>query len=204
MWQLKHPEGVREINQLHVPVGSPIKLTMTSEDVIHSFGIPAFRIKQDVLPGRYTTLWFQATKIGQYHLFCNQYCGTNHPLMKGEVIVMKVADYEQWLSGGITGKTMAAAGAELYEQFGCVSCHGTGKAPSLTDLFGHPVKLEDGRTVIADESYIRESILAPSAKIVAGYAPIMPTFIGQITEEQLLQIIAYIKSSSTQERQTAK
>ena len=194
MWKLQHPEGVEEINELHVPVNQPIKLTMTSEDVIHDFAVPAFRIKKDVVPGIYTTEWFEATKTGTYHLFCDQYCGTNHSLMKGKVIVMSPNDYEQWLSGGIRGMSMAEAGAKLYDQLACVTCHGTGKGPSLAGVFGQPVKLNNGATVVADESYVRESILYPSAKIVQGYTPLMPTFKGQVTEEQLLQLISYIKS----------
>jgi cytochrome c oxidase subunit 2 len=194
MWKLQHPEGVEEINELHVPVNQPIKLSMTSEDVIHDFSVPAFRIKKDVVPGMYTTLWFQATKTGRFHLFCDQYCGTNHALMTGEVIVMEPTAYEQWLSGGIRGESMAQAGAKLYDQMACITCHGTGKAPPLLGLYGKPVKLSDGSTVVADDAYLRESILYPSAKIVAGYPPIMPTFKGQVTEEQLLQLIAYIKS----------
>lgn len=198
MWKIQHPEGIEEIDQLHVPVNQPIKLTMTSEDVIHDFSVPAFRIKKDVVPGMYTTEWFQATKTGTFHMFCDQYCGTNHSLMKGEVIVMEPAAYEKWLSGGIHGESMAQAGSELYGQLGCVTCHGTGKAPPLVKLFGQPVKLNDGSTVTADEAYLRESILYPSAKVVAGYRPIMPTFKGQVTEEQLLQLIAYIKSLTAQ------
>ncbi|HZP02210.1 MAG TPA: cytochrome c oxidase subunit II [Terriglobia bacterium] len=207
MWVIQHPEGPREINELHVPVGRPVKLTMTSQDVIHDFYIPAFRVKRDVLPGRYSSIWFQATKTGQYHLFCAQYCGAMHAAMGGWVYVMTPADYEQWLSGGAKGESMAAAGNRLFGQYGCVSCHiadGTGRGPVLQGVFGHPVKLQDGRTVVADEAYVRESILNPGAKIVAGYSPIMPTFQGQISEEQVLQLIAYIKSLGTEERKPAK
>jgi cytochrome c oxidase subunit 2 len=204
MWKLQHPEGVAEINELHVPVNRPIKLTMTSEDVIHDFSVPAFRIKKDVVPGMYTTLWFEATKTGRFHLFCDQYCGTNHSLMKGEVIVMEPTEYEQWLSGGIRGESMAEAGAKLYDQLACITCHGTGKGPSLLGVYGKPVKLSDGSTVVADDAYLRESVLYPSAKIVAGYAPLMPTFKGQVTEEQLLQLIAYIKSLSPREGKARK
>ena len=204
MWKLQHPEGVEEINELHVPVNRPIKLTMTSEDVIHDFSVPAFRIKKDVVPGMYTSLWFQATKTGSFHLFCDQYCGTNHSLMKGEVIVMEPTEYEQWLSGGIRGGTMAQSGAKLYDQLACITCHGTGKGPSLNGIYGKPVKLTDGKTVVADDAYLRESVLYPSAKIVEGYTPIMPTFKGQVTEEQLLQLIAYIKSLSPQEGKASK
>jgi cytochrome c oxidase subunit 2 len=204
MWKIQHPEGVEEINELHVPVNRPIKLTMTSEDVIHDFAVPAFRVKKDVVPGMYTTEWFQATKTGRFHMFCDQYCGTNHSLMKGEVIVMEPTEYEQWLSGGIRGETMAQAGAKLYDQLACITCHGTGKGPPLVGVYGKPVKLSDGSTVIADDAYLRESVLYPSAKIVQGYGPIMPTFKGQVTEEQLLQLIAYIKSLSPQEGKASK
>jgi len=204
MWKLQHPEGVEEINELHVPVNRPIKLTMTSEDVVHDFSVPAFRIKKDVVPGMYTTEWFQATKTGSFHLYCDQYCGTNHSLMKGEVIVMEPTEYEQWLSGGIRGGTMAQSGAKLYDQLACITCHGTGKGPPLTGIYGQPVKLSDGSTVVADDAYLRESVLYPSVKIVEGYRPIMPTFKGQVTEEQLLQLIAYIKSLSPQEGKASK
>jgi cytochrome c oxidase subunit 2 len=204
MWKLQHPEGVEEINELHVPVNQPIKLTMTSEDVIHDFSVPAFRVKKDVVPGMYTSLWFQATKTGRFDLYCDQYCGTNHSQMKGEVIVMEPTEYEQWLSGGIRGGTMAQSGAKLYDQMACITCHGTGKGPSLTGIYGKPVKLSDGSTVVADHAYLRESVLYPSAKIVEGYRPIMPTFKGQVTEEQLLQLIAYIKSLSPQEGKASK
>jgi len=204
MWKLQHPEGVEEINELHVPVNQPIKLTMTSEDVIHDFSVPAFRVKKDVVPGMYTTLWFQATKTGRFDLYCDQYCGTNHSLMRGEVIVMEPTEYEQWLSGGIRGGTMAQSGAKLYDQLACITCHGTGKGPPLTGIYGKPVKLSDGKTVVADDAYLRESVLYPSAKIVEGYTPIMPTFKGQVTEEQLLQLIAYIKSLSPQEGKASK
>ena len=204
MWHLQHPEGVREINELHVPVGRPIKLTMTSEDVIHDFFIPAFRVKKDVIPGRYSSIWFQATKTGTYHFFCAQYCGAYHSHMTGWVYVMSPVDYQHWLSGGIKGESMAVAGAELYQRFGCVTCHGTGKGPSFAGLFGKPVLLSNGQTVLADEDYVRESILYPSAKIVNGYPAIMPTFKGQVSEEQLLQLIAYIKSLGTEERNLGK
>jgi len=204
MWKLQHPEGVEEINELHVPVNRPIKLTMTSEDVIHDFSVQAFRVKKDVVPGMYTSLWFQATKTGRFDLYCDQYCGTNHSLMRGEVIVMEPTEYEQWLSGGIRGGTMAQSGAKLYDQLACITCHGTGKGPPLTGIYGKPVKLSDGKTVVADDAYLRESVLYPSAKIVEGYTPIMPTFKGQVTEEQLLQLIAYIKSLSPQEGKASK
>ena len=204
MWHLQHPEGVREINELHVPAGRPIKLTMTSEDVIHDFFIPAFRVKKDVVPGRYSSIWFEATQTGAYHFFCAQYCGEYHSHMTGWVYVMTPVDYQHWLSGSIKGESVAAAGAELYEQFGCVACHGTGKGPSFAGLYGKPVLLSNGAMAMADEDYLRESILYPSAKIVNGYPAIMPTFKGQISEEQLLQLIAYVKSLGTEERNLSK
>ncbi len=207
MWRVQHPEGPREINELHVPVGVPVKLTMTSEDVIHSFFVPAFRIKRDVVPGRYVTAWFEATKTGEYHLFCTQYCGTHHAGMIGRVIVMEPVEYERWLRGGGGGLLPAAQGEILFQRLACGACHRpdkTGRGPSLVGLFGQPVRLEGGGTVTADEGYLRESILMPQAKIVAGYQPIMPTFKGQVSEEGILQIIAYIKSLGPVERARAK
>jgi cytochrome c oxidase subunit 2 len=207
MWKAQHPAGQSEINELHVPLGQPVKLTMTSEDVIHDFFLPAFRVKQDVLPGRYTTLWFEATKAGEYPLYCAEYCGTQHSGMIGRVVVLEPAEFQKWLSGGATGMSMADLGAGLFQRFGCQTCHragGTTQGPSLTGVFGKTVKLESGATVIVDEDYIRESIIDPRAKIVAGYQPIMPTFKGLISEEGLLQLIAYIKSLSTAERTQSK
>jgi cytochrome c oxidase subunit II len=207
MWKIQHPEGQREINELHVPVGRPVKLTMTSEDVIHDFFVPAFRVKKDVLPGGYTTIWFQATKAGEYHLFCSQYCGTQHSGMIGKVVVMELSQYEDWLSGGPKEVSLATAGEMLFQRLGCGTCHrpdGTGQGPSLVGLFGKPVNLQGGRTVTADESYIRESILDPRAKIVAKYPPVMPTFKGLVSEDGLLQIIAYIKSLQREERSQAE
>ncbi len=205
MWKLQHPSGQREIDELHIPVGRPIKLVMTSEDVIHSFFVPAFRVKQDVLPGRYTTLWFQALKPGEYHLFCAEYCGTEHSRMRGRVIALAAADYERWLDHGTVPASMAARGAERFRQFGCSGCHGassTVHAPKLEGVFGKPVQLRGGTSVIADERYIRDSILLPLKDVVAGYEPIMPSFQGQIGEDQLLEIIAYIKSIATDQGQT--
>jgi cytochrome c oxidase subunit II len=207
MWKAQHPEGQSEINELHVPLGQPVKLTMTSEDVIHDFFLPAFRVKQDVLPGRYTTLWFEPTKAGEYPLYCAEYCGTQHSGMIGRVVVLEPAEFQKWLSGGATGMSMADLGASLFQRFGCQTCHragGTIQGPSLTGLFGKTVQLEGGATVIVDEDYIRESIVDPRAKIVAGYQPIMPTFKGLISEEGLLQLIAYIKSLSAAERAQSK
>ena len=198
MWKLEHAEGQHEINELHVPIGRDVKLIMTSQDVIHSFFVPAFRIKQDVLPGRYTVAWFRATKSGTYHLFCSQYCGTQHSGMIGSIIVMDPAQYEAWMSGTPSGP-VSAAGEKIFAELGCATCHRTdtqGRGPNLTGVFGNPVLLEDGRTVLADENYVRESILDPGAKIVQGFKPVMPTFQGLVSEEQLNALVAYVKSLS--------
>jgi cytochrome c oxidase subunit 2 len=203
MWKLQHPDGRREINELHVPVGRPVKLTMASEDVIHSFYVPAFRVKMDVLPGRYTTLWFQPTKPGKYHLFCAEYCGNQHSGMKGWVYVMEPEDYGNWAEGIAAGESMSQTGERLFQQFGCHTCHRTdapGRGPVLTGVFGSRVQLQSGETVTADEAYLRESILRPAAKVVAGFRPLMPTFQGQIGEEQILALITYIKSLAPAER----
>jgi cytochrome c oxidase subunit 2 len=201
MWKLQHTEGQREINELHVPVDRDIKLIMTSQDVIHSFFVPAFRKKQDVLPGRYTVQWFHATRPGEYHLFCAEYCGTQHSGMIGRVVVMTPADYESWLGGGGAEGSLSSSGEKIFQQLGCGTCHRSdtqGRGPNLEHLFGNPVSLEDGRTIVADENYVRESILNPGAKITAGFKNIMPTFQGVISEEQLLALIAYIKALPSQ------
>jgi cytochrome c oxidase subunit 2 len=197
MWKLQHQEGQSEINELHVPVGRDVKLIMTSQDVIHSWFVPAFRIKQDVLPGRYTTAWFRATKPGVYHLFCSQYCGTMHSGMIGQVVVMEPAQYQAWLSGGGASGSLAASGESLFQQLGCSTCHRfdtQGRGPNLVGLFGKAVQLEDGRTVMADENYLRESILSPGEKVVRGFKSIMPVFQGLVSEEQLNALVAYVKS----------
>jgi len=202
MWKLQHTEGASEINELHVPLGRPIRLTMTSQDVIHSFYVPAFRVKQDVLPGRYTTIWFEPAKLGEYHLFCAEYCGTKHSGMVGRVVVLTPADYERWLAGGLSPGSLASGGQRLFLSLGCANCH-TGDAgarcPNLVHLFGSRVRLQGGDEVVADESYIRESILDPAAKIVAGYQPIMPAFRGRVSEEELIQLVAYVKSLGSPE-----
>lgn len=198
MWKIQHSTGQREINELHIPVGRKIKLIMTTEDVIHDFFVPAFRIKADVIPGKYTTEWFEATKPGTYHLFCAEYCGMNHSGMIGQIVVMEPREFDNWLSGNLANQTPAVAGQQLFQSLGCVSCHGAngegGRGPTLAGLFGRETRLATGQTVKADESYIRESILNPQAKLVEGFGPIMPTFQGQITEDQLLQLMAFIKS----------
>ena len=197
MWKAQHMDGAREINELHVPIGRPVRLIMGSEDVIHSFFIPDFRVKADVVPGRYNTMWFTASKPGRYHIFCTQYCGTKHSGMIGWVTAMTPTEYQEWLTGGSSGGTMAEAGAKLFSDLACITCHtGTaeGTGPALKGLYGKPVRLEGGKTVTFDDEYIRESILQPQAKVVAGFPPAMPTFQGLVTEEQLLQLIAYVKS----------
>lgn len=196
MWRAQHPDGQREINALHIPMGRRVKLTMTSEDVLHSYFIPAFRTKADVVPGRYTHTWFEATKPGTYHLFCAEYCGTQHSGMIGTVTVMEPAEYQAWLSGG-TSEPPAQAGEKLFSSLSCNTCHlpdGKGRGPKLNEIYGKTVKLNNGTTVAVDDAYIRESILIPSAKLVENYQAIMPSFQGQVSEEQIAQIIAYIKS----------
>jgi cytochrome c oxidase subunit II len=197
MWKFQHLDGQREINELHVPVGRAVKLIMTSEDVIHDVFVPAFRVKADVLPGRYTNIWFQPTKPGRYHLFCAEYCGTRHSGMIGEVVVMDPTEYQAWLSGGTAQGSLASAGEKLFQDLACNTCHrpdAQGRGPILQGLFGKTQTLEGGGTVVVDEAYVRESILNPGAKITAGFQPIMPAFQGLVTEEQLLELIEYVKS----------
>jgi cytochrome c oxidase subunit II len=198
MWKAQQPNGQKEINELHVPVGRNVRLILASEDVIHDFYVPAFRVKMDVVPGHYNTMWFQPTKPGRYHFFCSQYCGTNHAIMGGWVTVMKPSEYSAWLSGssGAQGDPVAM-GEKLFAEKACNTCHqgdGKGRAPSLNGVYGAKVLLADGSTVLADDAYIRESILLPNAKIVARYAPLMPTYQGQLTEEQIIALMEYVKS----------
>jgi len=201
MWKLEHMDGAREINELHLPVGRPVKLIMGSEDVIHSFFIPSFRAKADVIPGRFNTLWFTPSKAGRYHIFCTQYCGTKHSNMIGWATVMEPAEYQAWVAGNVTGGTMAENGAKLFSDLSCNTCHldsgqAQGRGPSLRNLYGRQVLLQRLETTVADDAYLRESILNPQAKIVSGFQPLMPTYQGLVTEEQLLQLIAYVKSLS--------
>lgn len=196
MWKFQHVGGQMEINELHIPIDRAVKLTMTSQDVIHDLFVPAFRVKADVLPGRYTTLWFHATRPGQYRLFCAEYCGTKHSGMTGWVYVMEPHAYQAWLSGGATG-SLASSGAKLFEDLACNTCHlpdTQGRGPMLHNLFGSTVLLQNGEKVVADETYLRESILTPRTKLVAGFEPLMPTFQGLVTEEDVLQLIEYIKT----------
>jgi cytochrome c oxidase subunit II len=197
MWKFQHLDGQREINELHVPLGRDVKLITTSEDVIHDLFVPAFRIKADVIPGRYVNIWFRATKPGRYHIFCAEYCGTRHSGMTGEVIVMEPTEYQNWLSGGAQEGSLASAGEKLFQDLACNTCHrpdAQGRGPVLQGLFGKTVQLQNGGTMTVDEAYVRESILNPSAKVAAGFQPIMPTFQGLVTEEQLLELIEYVKS----------
>jgi cytochrome c oxidase subunit 2 len=197
MWKAQHPGGQREINALHVPAGQDVRLVMASQDVIHSFFIPALRIKQDVVPGRYETMWFRADKVGRYHLFCAEYCGTDHAHMGGWITVMNPRDYADWLQAQGGQQTLAAQGEQLFRRYGCSGCHepgGTVRAPNLHGVFGGPVPLSDGSVVIADEAYVRDSILDPKGQVAAGYAPVMPTFAGQVSEDDLAKLVAYIES----------
>ena len=198
MWKFQHGTGQREINELHVPVGRKIKMMMTTEDVLHDLSFPAFRTKADVVPGRYTYLWFEATKPGKYRIFCAEYCGLNHSGMGGYIYVLEQRDFDNWLSGNVSGQTPVQAGEDLFtNKLGCASCHqqnDQGRGPSLKGVFGSDVRLANGQIVQANEEYIRNSILNPNGQIVEGFQPIMPTFKGQVTEEQLVSLVAYIKS----------
>src|SRR4030095_4835076 len=199
MWRFQHVDGQREINQLHIPVGRPIRVMFTSEDVLHDLYIPAFRVKADAIPGRYSSIWFTPTKTGEYHLFCAEYCGTRHSGMIGTVIVMEPNEYQEWLSGGGLTGSMSARGEQVVQQLACSTCHlsdGTGRGPSLAGVFGAQVTLQNGQRVLAREGYVRETILTPQMKVVNGCQPIMPTFQGLVTEEQLLSLIEYVKSLS--------
>lgn len=206
MWHLQHTNGAREIDQLHVPIGVPIKLTMTSEDVIHDFFVPAFRVKEDVLPGRYTSIWFQATQLGTFPFECAQMCGALHSSMRGEVIVMKPDDFAHWLSENAPAETMSSTGGQLFSHLGCVSCHvddTSGRYPQLAGAYGHQVMLRNGVRVTVDESFIRSAIVNPNAQPLAGYAASMPSFQGQIDEVQLLDLIAYIKTLHSGQKEAA-
>ncbi len=197
MFKFQQPGGQREIDELHVPAGRAIKLTMASEDVIHDLYVPAFRVKADIIPGRYTTMWFTPTKPGSYHFFCAQYCGTKHSGMVGQVVVMEPSAYEAWLAGGSGEGSMASAGEKGFQDLGCITCHrpdGQGRGPSFNGLYGSKVQLTSGQVVTVDDAYLRTCILTPGGTGVAGYQPIMPSFQGVVSEDQLLQLIEYIKS----------
>ena len=199
MWKFQHLEGQREINELHIPSGQPIKVTISSEDVLHSLYFPSFRTKIDAIPGRYTELWFEAQKPGVYHIFCAEYCGTSHSGMIGNVTVLEPAQYQAWLQGGGMEGSLAERGAKLFNDLACSTCHldtGQGRGPSLKDIIGTTVELQDGSSVVVDEGYLRESILTSQAKIVKGFQPLMPTFQGLISEENLVALIEHVKSKS--------
>lgn len=197
MWTAQHGTGQREIDELHVPAGQPLRLVMTSQDAIHSFFVPAFRVKQDVLPGRYTELWFTPTVAGRFHLFCAEYCGTDHARMGGDIVVLSPAEFARWLATGAPRAGMVARGEALFRAHGCSGCHGaqaTVHAPDLAGLYGRPVPLADGTLVVADERYLRDAILLPQREIAAGYPPIMPSYAGRIDDEDLFDLIAYLRS----------
>ncbi len=199
MWKFQHLEGQREINELHVPIGRPIRVTVTSEDVIHSLYFPSFRTKIDAIPGRYTELWFEPSMVGTYHIFCAEYCGTNHSGMIGSVVVMEPAAYQAWLAGGGIEGTLAERGGRLFQDLACNTCHldtGKGRGPSLKDIVGTTVDLADGSTSVVDEGYLRESIINSQAKIVKGYQPLMPAFQGLVSEDNLAALVEYVKSQS--------
>lgn len=203
MWKAEHPGGQHEIDALHVPVGQPVQLTMISQDVFHSFSVPDFRIKREVIPGRYSTVWFEATQVGTYHLFCTQYCGTQHAGMVGEVTVMTPADYKKWLEQSNSGQSLAQNGERLFASMGCNSCHnGTAAArgPSLAGVYGSKLTLTDGRQILVDDAYLRDAILNPSEHVTAGFAPIMPTYQGQISEDGLIDLVEFIKNMQSNYR----
>jgi cytochrome c oxidase subunit 2 len=196
MWKFQHLDGKSEINELHVPLGRAVKVTFTSEDVLHSLYFPSFRVKADAIPGRYSSVWFTPTKVGEYHIFCAEYCGTQHSGMIGRVTVMEPAAYQTWLSGGGEGP-LSARGERLFTELACNTCHltdGSGRGPSLVDKFGTTEQLANGTTVTVDDGYVRESILNPQAKLVAGYQPLMPTFQGLVSEDSIMALIEYVKS----------
>jgi len=200
MWQTQHANGAREINELHVPVGVPVRLVMTSQDVIHSFFVPAFRMKKDVLPGRYTETWFQATKLGVFHLLCTEFCGTDHSRMIGRIVVLPQEEYARWLSMQPEGDDLAHQGEQVFLARGCAGCHAPSSrvhAPNLAGLYRRIVQLSDGRTVTADEAYLRDSILLPKRDVAAGFDPIMPSFAGILSEGEIQSLVAYIRSLGT-------
>jgi cytochrome c oxidase subunit 2 len=203
MWKAEHPGGQHEINSLHVPTGRPVQLTMISQDVFHSFSVPEFRVKREVIPGRYTTVWFNATDPGTYHLFCTQYCGTQHSQMVGDVVVMTPADYEKWEQQSTSGMSLAQNGERLYASMGCNACHNgsaAARGPNLAGVFGTKLTLTNGSEVLVNEAYLRDAILNPSQHVTQGFAPIMPTYQGQISEDGLIDLVEYIKTLQTNYR----
>ena len=203
MWKAEHPGGQHEINALHIPTGKPIQLTLISQDVFHSFSIPAFRVKREAIPGRYTSVWFEATTPGTYHLFCTQYCGTNHSAMIGDIVVLTPDDYKKWLAGSTSGMSLAQNGERLFASLSCNACHNAkpdARGPNLANVYGAKLPLSSGGTVLADDAYLRESILNPSQHITQGFAPIMPTYQGQVSEEGVIALVEYIKNLNSNYR----
>jgi len=203
MWKAEHPGGQHEINSLHIPIGQPIQLTLISQDVFHSFSIPAFRVKREAIPGRYTSVWFEATQTGTYHLFCTQYCGTNHSAMIGDIVVLTPDDYKKWLAESTSGSSLAQNGERLFASLSCSACHNgrpDSRGPSLANVYGSHLTLSNGSTALADEAYLRDSILNPSDHITQGYSPIMPTYQGQISEDGVISLVEYIKSLNSNYR----
>ena len=203
MWKAEHPGGQHEINTLHIPINRPVQLTMISQDVFHSFSIPAFRVKREVIPGRYSTVWFEATQVGTYHLFCTQYCGTNHSAMIGDIVAMTPDDYQAWTAGSTSGASLAQNGERLFASLGCNACHSgapSARGPNLAQVYGSKLQLRDGSSATVDDAFLRETILNPSEHITAGYAPIMPTYQGQVSEEGLIDLVEYIKNLNSNYR----
>jgi cytochrome c oxidase subunit II len=203
MWKAEHPGGQHEINSLHIPINRPVQLTMISQDVFHSFSIPAFRVKREVIPGRYSTVWFEATQTGTFHLFCTQYCGTNHSAMIGDIVAMTPDDYQAWIAGSTSGSSLAQNGERLFASLGCSACHSgapTARGPNLAQVYGSKLQLTDGSYITADDAFLREAILNPSTRVTAGYAPIMPTYQGQVSEEGLIDLVEFIKNLNSNYR----
>lgn len=201
LWQFEYPkEGVKTLGELVVPVNRPIRLVMGSEDVLHSFFLPNFRIKRDVLPNRYTRLWFQAERMGNFQIFCTEYCGDGHSAMLATLRVVSEAEYQEWLHGGSgdSDEPLPELGKKLYTKNACNTCHSIDGSPSVgptwKGMYGHKVSLDGGASVDVDDAYIKESIENPKAKIVKGFQPVMPTYAGVLREREMLAIIEYMKS----------
>ena len=203
MWKAEHPGGQHEIDSLHVPINQAVRLTMISQDVFHSFSIPAFRVKREVIPGRYTTVWFEATEPGTYHLFCTQYCGTLHSQMIGQIVAMRPEEYQAWIAGSTSGTSLAQNGERLFASLGCNACHtgeANGRGPNLAAAYGTKLQLTNGSSVTVDDAFLRDAILNPSMHVTTGYAPIMPTYQGQVSEEGLIDLVEYIKNLNSNYR----
>jgi cytochrome c oxidase subunit 2 len=203
MWKAEHPGGQHEINSLHVPTGRAVQLTLISQDVFHSFSIPAFRVKREAIPGRYTTVWFEATTPGTYHLFCTQYCGTDHSHMVGDIVVMTPDDFRKWLASSTSGASLAQNGERLFASLSCAACHNArpdARGPSLANVYGAKLTMANGHTTIVDEAFLRDAILNPSQHVTQGYAPIMPTYQGQISEDGVIALVEFLKNLNSDYR----